>query len=321
LEKGTPGLDNFQTVRVGPVELLRALTEIALDLNDWNITFYGTSVRWVQLPDLASLEKYLERRVRTALDEPFFDLDWEKASPKLQALETRLAIQDDKLRSSNHFEEKDPPKQFAEARAKLFRLLLCVGNLYGFALSESRSERRPVNLAKSLLYLEKAISLKPELGNSPTDTLVYAYLCLATVNGLLGIRLLHGKEPLIAAEGNSLISTALQYLEASVKQGYTPPHLFHLKPSLLEETDQFGEAAEAWAIAATRWIPVSQKMYFNCGCALSGNKRYADALTQLEVSVRVFDEKSAQLQHRHWSLRSLRLTPGNRLKTPTKVLN
>ena len=131
---------------------------------------------WVR--NLASLETFPMFLVRTTLAEPFHPLNWEAVVPRLRRVEANLAIQEHLLRSAPEFEAERPSTQFRLAKAKMFTLFICVGNLYGFTLSPAERESRLLNFGTAIFYLQKAIGLdrKPEKSRGkPPGTHIFVW--------------------------------------------------------------------------------------------------------------------------------------------------
>jgi tetratricopeptide (TPR) repeat protein len=283
-------LSGLQALKVGPLEVgLTSIEKVKIEMSEWNLklTTAGGAVGQL-VTDLADLETYPRRKIERTLDQPFFDLDWSSIIPMLRLQEARLTSLDDRLRSLPYFKSKRPPDDFIEAKSKLFTLYLRIGNLYGFARLQNPIAGLPVDLKTSEFYLERAINLKPEIGQERENTLGYANFCSAAVKGLLGLELLGGNAPGQQAAGRPLVREAIKALKKAEDNDYSPPILFHLRGTLFFYLDDFGEAEKSWRQAATQ--SESPKMYFNWACMLSKLGKYTEALTQLEQAIKIWDD-------------------------------
>ncbi len=282
---------SLQSVRIGPVELvLAAFAEIRSEIEEGNLQFELTDGTRMNFAQFAEYPRRMENAEGLfALNVP---IKWHSfAAQRLNILEARIAVQDDRIRSSASFDEARPPSDFINARSRLFNLFLCLGNFYGFALLENPTWDRPVDLEASEFYLRRAITLRPQIGEDLRDTIGYAYFCIAAVKGLLGLKLLSpdSATALTIAEGERLVNDALRELEIAESFAHAPPFQFHFKAYLLFRINDFRRSAAAWRRAAYSYSPPSPVMYFNYACALAKLRNYDLALTMLERAVSIFD--------------------------------
>ena len=295
-EVGDRLVRSLQTVRLGPVELaLRGIDKIKADFSGWNLPLPGdVKTKYVELISLYSLGTYPRVKIAETLDDPFFALDWAVITPRLSILEALVAVQEERLRSSPDFLEDKPQRDIEDARVTLFDILITLGNLHGFALLPDRNDRerlgfevesRFVNLETAKFFLEKAIELRPKLAK-PQATIGYASFCLAAIKGLIGLQ-----RSVTDADSRRLINAALLDLNDAEENKHAPAYQYHLKAALLMTIGKVQEAGDAWRQAAEMWSPPSDKMFFNCACALAKSGKYKEALDELERAVAIYDEK------------------------------
>jgi tetratricopeptide (TPR) repeat protein len=285
-------IENLQSVKIGSVELVRAIGELATQLHSLDLNPDQEAVDADRLSNLAQFQSYPAFRIRETLDSPFIKMNWQATAARLRNLEMQLVLQEEHLLNSPDFQKENPPRNFVSARSQLFTMFVCFGNLYGFAKSPAPTEHRPVDLETSTYFLQKAIALKPEVGAQAINTIGYANFCMGAVEGLLGLELLGGAADL-KEDAWSLMTGALAKLAHAEANGHRPPYQDHLKAYLLFQLGRFAEAAESWKSAATVWMPRSSKMYFNYACALSRLGKYGECLNQLERAVEIWQAQAA----------------------------
>jgi len=286
-------IQNLQSVKVGSVEFVRSTAEeIREEIEDWVFRYSpGFHLNDTTPQSSFSMAEYPARRVPATLESPFLPLDWQSATPRLRALEIRATILEERIKVSPHSSEAEPPQGFVRLKTQLFTLLLCMGNLYGFARSRAATPDRPTDLETALYYLQKAATLAPQTGAPQRTTLGYAHFCIGSLKGLSGMELT--ADPALRAEARSLMAEVVDELMSAEQHEHRPSYQYHLKAYLLFLLGRVPEAADAWGMAADLWRPASPKMYFNHACALTVMARYGEALTQLETAVTIHANQGA----------------------------
>jgi len=286
---------NLQTLKIGEyLELARVTVEEMRSFGEDDPEFENPAHQVVGAPleNFFSFLRYPEIKLADSLESPFIAMNWPPL-PLLRNLEAALSIQVDRLKASPHFREDHPPNDFNEARKRLFRALVSLGNYYGFV---KRDGTERIDLESAQYFLRRAIALRPEAGEKVQLTVGYAQFCLGAINGMLGIELLEQAQqnpqnlaaPALAAlrgRGQDLALAGIDLLERASTNGYRVPSQYHVKAYLLYCVGRIEDAAEAWLEAATLARPPSAKMYYNRACALARLARYADSLTALEQAV------------------------------------
>ena len=188
-----------------------------------------------------------------------------------------------------------PPRDYVSARLRLFSLLVCIANFYGFAEPKNAdAEMDDMFNETAISYLQRAINLKPALASAAESarTLGYTYFCMAAIKGLRAHKLQSNKSAgrqktdLLA---KTLIREALLDIRMAERNRHFPPYQYHLKGFLLYDDENFEAAAAAWVTAARDYRPPSPRMYYNAACAFSKAKRYTCALNELETAVLLDD--------------------------------
>jgi len=275
---------SLQSFRLGPVEIVRAAIEEIKSEFIEGPSLLRFPVGANSSLTLADFADYPTRMETLRFRELFFDLDRQSAAYRqLVVLEARLALQEDRLRSSSHFDENEPPWKFAEAKSKLFTLYVSIGNIYGFARLQPGSDLADVDTAE--YYFNKAIGLRARDKNNPGNIAGYTHFCIASTKGGCGLR----ANPQTALT-EAYMDAALKELGEAEKAGHKPSYQYHLKAMLLMERGRRQEAALAWELAANLYKPPSWKMHFNRACALARLTLYRQALNELEKTVSVYND-------------------------------
>ena len=277
--------DGLQSLKIGPVELVRlAITEIKTEIDEGSLQFDVDGAR-IPISDFIVYPQRIENGSFSALA---FPVHWQAEAVRLSVLEARLSIQEDRLRSSPLFDQEKPPNDFDVARLKLFSLSLSLANFYGFAEPEAGSDPRLVqSLAERAdSYIQRAIALRPPRSES-AKTIGYVRFCEAAMKGLRGLRVLERDGDLSTEDGERLLRQAIKAIVMAEQNEHAPPYQYHLKALLLFNLGKLGRAAAAWKSAAKRYTPPSSKMYFNLACALAKQRKYSEALNELEHAIAI----------------------------------
>jgi hypothetical protein len=125
---------NLQTLKIGDsLQFVRATVEEMRSFGEGDPEFENPAQQVVGAPleNFFSFLRYPANKLANTLDDPFVSMNWPPL-PWLRNLEASLSIQVERLKASPHFSEDHPPKDFIEARKRLFRALVSLGNYYGF---------------------------------------------------------------------------------------------------------------------------------------------------------------------------------------------
>ena len=228
--------------------------------------------------------RYPIDKLGKTLDDPFISSPSELSPAWLRHLEMQLAMQEEKVRSSPHFDEEKPPKDFTEFRWTLFRVLVALGNYYGFVtLRTPPTDGPPVDIDSAFHFLRRAVALFPLRGEQMETTVGYAQLCMGAVAGLVSISLFDQNVPC-----TNLMERAIEYLKVAEENGIKDPKLYHLKAFLQFDLQRYDEAAATWKMAADKSQPPSSKMKYNEACAWAKWHKYSESLTALELAIEIF---------------------------------
>jgi len=288
---------SLQSVKVGPIELVRtAIDEIKAEITEGNLNF-KVNDRNIAISDFIAYPQSIGNEDVGILG-LFFRVNWQKEMVRLGILEARVAVQEDRIRSSPHFDDDSPSRDYVAAKIKLFSLLVCIGNFYGFAQPDnSDPETEDMFTETALSYLQRAINLRPSLGADRADsaaTLGYAYFCLAAIKGLCAHKRLSIDTE--RHQSHSLVRAALLDIRTAEIRGHFPPYQYHLKGLLFYDSEKFDAAAAAWNTAARDLKYPSPRMNYNAACCFSKAIKYTDALDHLETAVRLDDGSNQFLQ-------------------------
>ena len=95
-------IKSLQSVKIGPVELVRAaIDEIKAEITEGNLRF---QVKQDEIA-ISDFIAYPQKIDSLELLDLFFKVNWQKEMVRLGILEARLAVQEDRIRSSPHFDE------------------------------------------------------------------------------------------------------------------------------------------------------------------------------------------------------------------------
>jgi tetratricopeptide (TPR) repeat protein len=176
--------------------------------------------------------------------------------------------------------------------------MVSLGNYYGFVRRRGNAANRPVDLESSIYFLQRAIDLKPQAGESMELTVGYAEFCMGMVKGMLGDELTNPANPDVAnlqekelrklqQEGQDLMTEAVELLQQAATKGQHLPGQYHLRAYLLFSLGSIDEAAKVWGQGAKQARPPSSTLYFNQACALAKLGKYSESLTALESAVEI----------------------------------
>ncbi len=290
---------NLQTLKIGDsLQFVRATVEEMRSFGEGDPEFENPAQQVVGAPieNFFSFLRYPANKLANTLDDPFISMNWPPL-PWLRNLEASLSIQAERLKASQHFREDHPPPDFIEAKKRLFRALVSLGNYYGFVKREDGANQR-VDLESSLYFLRRAVDLRPEADERPQLTVGYAQFCMGAVSGTSGIDLTdqatQNPQGLVPAavealrvQGEDLMERGIALLDRAANSGHQVPSQYHLKAYMLFRLKRADEAAEAWLVAASISRPPSAKMYYNRACALATIAKYGDSLTALDQAIQI----------------------------------